>query len=434
MREFIKELPNETIDFLKTKEEFIIEEFFDKNIIGRSIEVNDTTTIKKVYRNILENLCYGNLDDYFAKYIELTAVYIRLGIPYITLLNELSHLEHTIMEILISYGKTEDVVIIYKISKVTENVIAKEYLKVYIEKLISMSNNRLSSLGDMVEKFVVVHYADHLKWLINLANSLRTPELTMFPETDKTLCSFGKWLIGDAKNIIKNNSKLKELDRVHSQLHYVAQQIKHVMGNDKTGYDYDVVLTYLEKAELLSLSIGTELALIDNTIINQKATKDTLTGALGRQVLSQLFQNQYELSLATNQKFILAMCDLDHFKKINDTYGHIAGDKMLQSFVNVVKETLRNSDIVIRYGGEEFVFILPAISKEKAYLVLDKIRVSFEEFTLTFNKQKINTTVSMGMLEIEPESGYSIALIDEFIDLVDNKLYKAKQNGRNCII
>ena len=427
----IDKFPNETVEFLTKKQGFIVDEFFDKNILGRTTQDDDTSSIKNIYQNIIHNICIGDIDKTLKIYMELSELYIKLHIPYITLLNEQSHLKHIIIELLISYDRKDDVISIYKFTRLSENTIAKEYLQVYTNTLISMCNNRLSSLGDMVEKFVVEHYADHLKWLVSLSKGIQDFKIDKFPQTDKTLCEFGVWLITDAKQVIKNNSKLKELDKIHSQLHYISLQIKHILLDDIN--EYDVLLTYLEKAELLSLSIGTELALIDNTIINQKATKDTLTGALGRQVLEQLFQNQYELSFATNTNFVIAICDLDHFKNINDTYGHIYGDKMLKNFVTIVKDNIRTSDIVIRYGGEEFILILPAIEKVKALNVLEKIRRSFEEFELIEKKNIIKTTVSIGMLEIEPKEGYNKKMIDQYIDNADSNLYKAKQNGRNNI-
>ena len=185
---------------------------------------------------------------------------------------------------------------------------------------------------------------------------------------------------------------------------------------------------------MLSLSLGTELALIDNTLINSKASKDPLTGALNRQRLNQLYINQLEISFATSEPFILVMCDFDYFKNINDTYGHLAGDKMLKSFVNLVKKSLRNSDMIIRYGGEEFVFILPAIKTEKARLLLNKIRVDFSEFFIIHEENKISTTLSMGMLEIDPDNEESyLTNFENAISIVDKKLYEAKNSGRNKV-
>ena len=196
---------------------------------------------------------------------------------------------------------------------------------------------------------------------------------------------------------------------------------------------YAIFITYLEKCELLSLTIGTELALIENIITNDQATKDTLTGALNRNALAQVFASQYEIALATNNSFILAMADMDYFKAINDTFGHVVGDKILQAFVRIAKEYLRNSDMVIRYGGEEFLLILPAVKKERAVEILDSIRNAFSQYVLTWEGQEASTTVSMGAYEITPGTYYKKAFLDEYVDIADKRLYRAKEQGRNQV-
>ncbi len=429
----IEYFSQDTIDFLKVKQNFITDEFLERNIFSESIANENISNIKYTYQILLNDLCNGDLKQLLTSLVRLTRLYIQMEIPYIVLLNELNHLQSILIELFINYEKKDKIIEIYKLYSLSQNRAAKEYLNIYTTNLISICNIRLSSIHDMLENYVVEHYVEHLKWLINLAQNIIDSDGNSFPQTDKTLCGFGKWLAQDAKNIIQNNSKLKELDKVHSQLHYISSQIKHILIVNDNNYDYDILLTYLEKCELLSLCIGTELALIDNTIVNQKATKDTLTGALGRKVLEQIFQNQYEISLATSSKFVVAMFDLDFFKKINDTYGHVAGDKMLQEFVAIVKGQIRNSDIIIRYGGEEFILILPAITTKDAYTVLEKIRITFENFILTFENNNINTTVSIGMIEIEAKDSYNKHLLEEYIHLADTKLYKAKQDGRNNI-
>ena len=429
----IEYFSQDTLEFLKTKQDFITDEFLERNILSQSITSERITNIKYIYQVLLNDLCNGNLKKVLTSLVKLTRLYIQMEIPYVVLLNELNHLQSILIELFINYDKKEETIEIYKLYSLSQNRVAKEYLNIYTTSLISKCNTRLSSIHDMLEHYVVDHYIEHLKWLSRLAQNIIDANIKSFPETDKTLCEFGKWLAQDASNIVKNNSKLKELEKVHSQLHYISSQIKHILILDDNSYDYDILLTYLEKCELLSLSIGTELALIDNTIVNQKATKDTLTGALGRQVLEQIFQNQYEISLATSSKFVLAMFDLDYFKKINDTYGHIAGDKMLQEFIVIVKSLIRSSDIIIRYGGEEFILLLPAISSKDAYNVLEKIRLKFENYILTFANNNINTTVSIGMIEIEAKDSYNKHLLEEYIHLADTKLYKAKQDGRNNI-
>lgn len=423
----------ESLIFLKEKQSFICEEFFEKNLLARSVENSDIITIKQLYQSSLLNLFNGEVEEFRTKYVRLAEIYIEHEVPYIALINELNHLQNIFLEILIEYDKKDELLTVYKLYNYVQNIVAKEYYLEYLDYLVSISQKRLSSLIDMVDKNVVDHYKDHLEWLLELALSLRQNQMERFPITDKSLCNFGKWLLNDAKNIIKNNSKLKELDRVHTQLHYVSVQIKQIHSSIDEEFDYDVLLTYIEKSELLSLSIGTELALIDNTIVNQKAIKDELTGALGRNVLNQLFYNQYEISLATSSKFVLAMCDLDFFKKINDTYGHVAGDKMLQAFVRIVQKTLRNSDIIIRYGGEEFIIMLPAIDKHNGLKVLNKIKDEFKNYVLDYKGQSISTTVSIGAIEILAEDKYKNSMLEEYVCYADKKLYEAKEDGRDNV-
>jgi len=362
---------------------------------------------------------------------KILALHIKLNTPYVVFINEINNLKKIIINLYMSHSEF-NIPSIYKIYEEIENEIAKNYLDLYIVNLSSSCNIRLSNLGDMVEQNVIEYYVAHLKWLLDLAKSVYKESLEQFPLADSRLCEFGKWLNSIATNIIKNNSKLKYLIRLHDQIHLISKKIENIITSQST--EYNVLLTYLERCELISLSIGTELALIDNTIVNQKSVKDPLTGALSRQVLQQIFHNQYDISLATNSNFILAMCDLDYFKNINDTYGHLAGDKMLSKFVTIVKTELRASDIIIRYGGEEFLLLLPAIDYQIGKKVLLSVCKSYDKFILDFQNNKIHTTVSIGMVEIEAKQNFSEHFLEEYISIADKRLYQAKDNGRNQVV
>jgi len=117
----------------------------------------------------------------------------------------------------------------------------------------------------------------------------------------------------------------------------------------------------------------------------------------------------------------LAMLDIDHFKKINDTYGHQSGDKVLKHLANLMTSIVRKSDIVMRYGGEEFLIFMPNTTKEEAYIVLQKIRSALTPCN------NIKYTFSAGIAD----EGETLA---EMIKLADEKLYKAKREGRNKVI
>ena len=382
------------------------------------------------YRSIFETL-NRTFDDeeIIDKFKKLTTYKISIEVPYGIMVNEIYWLKHIIISHALAKDMTSDIITILQLFKDITNSVARLYLLEYLDLLMSQNNVRRSSLSDLTERNLIIHYESHLIWLTELAQHIKTKDKTNFPELSHNLCLFGQWLHGNGKKIVHNNSKYKSLYAIHEKLHAFAQKIYDILADG----EYNIIITYLEKCELISLSIGTELSLLDQIIINKRITKDPLTGSLSRNALNDLFESQYELALATNNTFILAMCDLDMFKKINDTYGHVAGDYILKLFVKIVQKNIRNSDMIIRYGGEEFVIILPTVDKKNGYRILEKIRQDFEEAELKFEGKTIKTTVSMGMMEIQPEKLFKKKFTEEYIMIVDKNLYIAKDAGRNTI-
>ncbi len=429
-------------DIVRLHKESILNELLDKHVI--CIDKYDVKKVQKVadfYEKVLQDLCQ-NIDEekIIADFTELAKYKFSINVPYTIITNEIFGLKNILLSKLADNNKNDhnnslEIFQLITIFKQINDSIAYIYLTHYITQLVSINNVRLSSISDLMEIDIIKHYQSHVVWLSDLALSIRNFQKNEFPQRSESLCDFGQWLQKDARVIIQNNSKFKTLDELHKSLHMFAKKIYLLLiYKDKHNYkEYHALISYLEKCELISLSIGTELALIDNSAINKKKNKDILTGALNRNNLHSIFTTQYELSRATDNTFMIAMCDLDYFKNINDTYGHIAGDKMLKLFVDTVKEHIRNSDLIIRYGGEEFLIILSAIQKEQSLLVLQKIRESFALKILEFEQQNISATVSIGATEIIPRREYRSDFVDEYLMIADKMLYLAKNNGRNRI-
>jgi len=391
------------------------------------------TKVKKTvdyYRSIFETL-NTNFDDkeIIEKFEELAKHKISIETPYGMVINEIYWLKNIIITNAIEKNMTLEIITILHLFKSITNSVANLYLLDYIDSLILFNNVRRNSLSYLTQKNLIIHYESHLIWLTELAENIKAKNITTFPELNHKLCVFGKWLHSDGKMIINDNSKYKALYNLHEKLHDFANKIHGIIEDN----EYNILIHYLEKCEYISLIIGTELSLLDQMIINKKITKDPLTGSLNRNALDDLFESQYELALATGNSFVLAMCDLDMFKTVNDTYGHIAGDKVLKLFVQVAQNTIRNSDMVIRYGGEEFVIILPTVDKKHGFKILEKIRKDFEEAELKFETHTIKATVSIGMMEVQPEKLFQKKFIEEYIMIVDKNLYIAKDTGRNKI-
>jgi len=418
-------------DLLKEHNQVILEDFIDKYTSCIHYKIDEKLPLTpEYYKKILHILSMPFHEDKLLDAFEALAHYkVSCAIPYVIVANEIYGLKTILIAKMSQHTTHMQIVALLELIKKINDKVAFIYLHTYADKLISSNNVRISSLSDLVEKHIITHYESHLTWLSKLAFLIKNGQKEDFVELDDTLCDFGLWLQTKGKKVIHNNSKYKSIQKLHESLHLFAKKIYDHIGTN----EHHILINYLEKCELISLGIGTELALIDNILMNKRIIKDALTGALNRQALENVFESQYELSLATHSPFILAMCDLDFFKNINDTYGHIAGDKVLTYFVQVVKQNIRNSDIIIRYGGEEFIILLPAINKEKGLFVLEKIRKSFQEMPLVIENATIHATVSIGMMDINPEHLYKKSFVENYLVLADRALYNAKENGRNRI-
>lgn len=157
--------------------------------------------------------------------------------------------------------------------------------------------------------------------------------------------------------------------------------------------------------------------------------KDGLTGLFNHtNILTQL-ENELIRSKRLNLPFCFVIIDLDHFKKVNDTYGHQVGDQVIKSLAFSMRQRLRASDIIGRYGGEEFALILPDTTYDGAYNLCENLRKNFSKLTHNMNNENFSVTFSAGIAAVPPYSNAS-----EIIEIADQALYKAKRKGRNCIV
>lgn len=160
--------------------------------------------------------------------------------------------------------------------------------------------------------------------------------------------------------------------------------------------------------------------------IIRTSTLDPLTGAYNRQVLSGFLEEATNNSKEMGRPFSLLMLDIDHFKQVNDTYGHLMGDQVLQLLVMLLQNTLRDKDYIVRFGGEEFLVILHDTIFENAYRIGERIRKLVEKNMFTPTHQPI--TVSIGAVAYQ--EGEEIKAL---LQRVDDNLYKAKTSGRNRV-
>jgi len=160
----------------------------------------------------------------------------------------------------------------------------------------------------------------------------------------------------------------------------------------------------------------------------EMAVNDSLTGLHVRRYFMAKLQDEILRTDRYKKTLSIIMSDLDNFKKINDTYGHTAGDRVLKAVGSYLKDSIRDVDSIGRYGGEEFIMFLPETSKKAAHVLADRLRIGVSEIKM--DEKLPGVTISLGISTF-PEDGKTL---NELLDKADAALYRAKANGRNQVI
>mgnify|MGYP005841718975 CR=1 FL=1 len=199
---------------------------------------------------------------------------------------------------------------------------------------------------------------------------------------------------------------------------------------DSTQKDF-----FTPEHEQLVAAFANQVALaLENARIFEKAQSealtDALTGLYNRRGLMELGRFALARAVQAGGSLVAIMMDIDHFKRVNDTYGHLIGDQVLQVIARRCEKSARDIDIVGRYGGEEFLFLLPEVTERFAFNIADRLRLLISETAIPTSAGPLPVTVSLGVSEYRQQD----TRLEELIDRADCALYSAKQKGRNCVV
>lgn len=195
-----------------------------------------------------------------------------------------------------------------------------------------------------------------------------------------------------------------------------------------------LVIDYTQRFEANQIEISSMVRLFENLLnIFDQAESDSLTGLLNRKAFDKSMQALLvkeiyaKDSIKQKQKFrIFAMLDIDHFKQVNDKYGHLYGDEVLLHFARLLKESFRRHDWLFRFGGEEFSVVLEVVDLAQGEFILQRFRKTVESFDFPIVH---NVTVSIGLTRINPGEA-----ITQIVDKADKAMYRAKMDGRNRVV
>ena len=159
------------------------------------------------------------------------------------------------------------------------------------------------------------------------------------------------------------------------------------------------------------------------------ATTDVLTHLYNRRKMNELLEMEKTRFIREPKKFVIALADIDNFKIFNDQMGHDCGDYVLKQVSGLMKQSLRDQDMIARWGGEEFLVLLPDTDIDGGNLAIEKLRQHIAQHELTFNDTSFNVTLSFGLAVFD-----GTATIENCIKHADQALYTAKREGRNRVI
>ena len=291
----------------------------------------------------------------------------------------------------------------------------------------TMINKNISSekLGTITKSLNQARIA-HVQWL----NDLNRQIIFKMPidsfARNHTECYLGKWLNSIEPSSAFDIEEYQKLVLIHKNLHSQANRLLDfsLTGNSIEAKDYELFINLVNNVMLSIENIQSAL----NTF---KLSLDSLTQLANRKLLLFMLEKEYSKFKrnGTDNQHCIAFVDIDHFKNINDTYGHHAGDLVLKKVSEKLLSGMRENDILGRYGGEEFLFFLSDVSVQVAIKIFERIRLEIEKFDITLQtKELIGVTISIGIAKFS--KSYSLL---EIIEHADKAMYSAKTKGRNRV-
>jgi len=299
-------------------------------------------------------------------------------------------------------------------------------------------------------RFIIVNQAwcDNMGYSISEATRLKLCDITPPEDIDESDCNYMKMLNRE----IRSFRKVKQYLRKDGSCFWADLNISSIENN--LGEVIGVLGIFINidqmvKAEERSRALSEKLEKLNNELIkvntdvtqkNQQlyatykelervARYDSLTGIYNRRVLEDILATEIKRSLRTKRSFAIAIADLDNFKHVNDTYGHDCGNEVLKATAQIFLSSIRSIDTVGRWGGEEFLFILPETSCEGAIIVLERVRQRVHDLDFHYKGTKVDISVTIGF-SYQNDNFTAENLLDES----DKALYIGKRNGKNQVV
>lgn len=250
------------------------------------------------------------------------------------------------------------------------------------------------------------------------------PAEDVVADRSEELTEFGRWHAAHRGDPLLSQDAVRELWEAYEAMHQAARIVaRDGVGGQVPPRDYDAAV---DKADAFLMRARR----IRDAFRKAVSDLDPLTGLSNRTTMNAELAAEYERAVRTGTPCCLALSDIDHFKKVNDTYGHAVGDQVLAAAAGRFLSRMRPYDMIYRYGGEEFLVCLPNADRETAEAVLERLRAALSDRLIPLEDgQMLAVTSSFGFAEIDGDTA-----LKAVIERADRALYRAKQSGRNRVL
>lgn len=307
-----------------------------------------------------------------------------------------------------------------------------------IEELMEVRNKILSLVRRFTDNVSSERAltADFIKEITNRLLETEKQIIQSVTYTDEILSADGEFNthlkehIEKLKTSIDFSKSLEEVKTaVFSRLNTINEAIVTKVQHDRKSKEESDKYTSSIRQDLERMKKDILTAKERSKYLEEELLKDPLTGVFNRRAYDRLIKQEFNRYIRYGTVFSVILFDVDHFKRINDTYGHAVGDKCLTEIINRVKPALRESDFLARYGGEEFIILLPETDNSSASKVAEKLRSVVENIEFLHKKKCVKITISLGVTEATPgDKNYQ-----EIFTRMDQAMYAAKHAGRNRV-
>jgi len=268
---------------------------------------------------------------------------------------------------------------------------------------------------------------NHEQWCEALNRTLicgLAPDQRDIDEDAFRKCRFGQWLYGIGQGKLANHPGFAEIVAAHARMHNAAKELL-VSSMSREPISIEDYERFINALKQMRLEVHTTRHELEDAIYNV----DPLTGAASRIAMLTKLREQQALVQRKVHFCCLAMMDIDHFKRVNDTCGHAAGDRVLSGVAQHVKAQLRPYDLFFRYGGEEFLICAVNTDLKAGYDIMDRLRQQIASLRFENGGGPFSVAVSFGLTLLDPDVS-----VEQSIERADKALYAAKANGRNRVV